>query len=107
MNTTSMLHRWRLVNWLIEKGINGTQTDVVVDVVAQTPANVKTPNALADFWIERVLGRPMHTAEARSELVDFVAQGRNPAFDLTPALIAERLPRMVALLLMSPDFQWR
>ena len=47
----------------------------------------------------------IHPAER--ELVDFIAQGRTPAFDLTPALVAERLPRMVALLLMSPDFQWR
>ena len=72
--------------------------------LVSTPSAPPTGDEL-DF--ERVLGRPMHTAEARSELVDFVAQGRNPAFDLTPALIAERLPRMVALLLMSPDFQWR
>lgn len=107
VNTTSMLHRWRFANWLIEKGIKTDQTDVTVDVVAQMPVGVRTPNAIVDFWVQRLLGRPMHPASSHEELVDFLAQGRNPAFDLTLEQIAERLPRMVGLLLMSPDFQWR
>ncbi len=100
--TTSMLARWQMCNRLIEGNVEGT----MIDILAQTPDQIRTPNALADFWIARILGRPMSAAD-RQELVDFIAQGRNADYDLPVQQITERLPRMVALILMSPDIQWR
>lgn len=101
--TSGMLQSWRLFNYLIENWIEGT----TIDVVSQHPASIKTPSAIVDYWINRVLGRPLHPAENRTPLVDFMAEGRNPDFDLRPDQIADRLPRFVALLLMLPDFRWR
>jgi uncharacterized protein (DUF1800 family) len=102
-STMSMLHRWRLCNHIIESWLEGTS----VDLAGQMPADIRTPNAIADFWIQRLLGRPMHPAENRNEIVEFVAMGRNPDYDLPADLILERVPRMAALILMAPDFQLR
>ena len=102
-STTSMLQRWRLCNSMIEGWIEGTN----IDLASQTPGNRTTPNDITDYWINRILGRDMHPAENRDEIVEFLAQGRNPDYDLTQEQIDERTPRAVALLLMSPDFQLR
>lgn len=102
-STNSMLQRWRMANRLIENSLD----DISLDTLSQTPAHIRTPNGLADFWIDRILGRPLHPAENRDEIVEFLAQGRNPDFDLNTELFEERVPRMVALLLMTPDFQLR
>ncbi len=106
----SMLFRWRLANWLVDDSLNlGTAYDYWSDLIAQTPSNIRTPNALVDFWSNRVLGRAL-TGSNRQTAVDFMAQGRNPDFDLpldTDGDTQERLRSMVGLILNSPDFQWR
>jgi uncharacterized protein (DUF1800 family) len=102
-STNSMLQRWRLANQLMENWID----DTTIDVLSQTPAHIRTPNEIADFWIDRILGRPMHPVENRAEIVDFLAQGFNADFDLPQEQFNERVPRAVALLLMTPDFQLR
>jgi hypothetical protein len=43
----------------------------------------------------------------RQPIVDFMASGRNPDFDLPADQIEERLRQMVALIFLSPSFQWR
>ncbi len=108
-STMPMLHRWRIVNLLIEEGIrplrqNERSKFITVDIAAQTTA--RTPTAIVDEWIGRVLGRPMN-AEERAILIEFLAQGRNPDLELPANLSRDLIPRMVALLLMSPDFNWR
>lgn len=103
ISTTSILQRWRLTNDIVENWID----DLTVDIVAETPTDLRTPNALADYWIERILGREMHPAENREEIVDFLAQGRNPDYDLPDDLRQTRLPRAVILICVSPDFQLR
>ncbi|NOZ72892.1 MAG: DUF1800 domain-containing protein [Chloroflexi bacterium] len=100
--TMSILQRWRITNAMIEGWVEGVQ----IDPLPQTPDHLRTPSALADFWIERILHRPMAAAD-RQEVVDLIAQGRNPDFALSSEQIAERLPSMVGLILMSPDFQYR
>jgi uncharacterized protein (DUF1800 family) len=101
--TSTLLQTWRLINYCIEGWIDLTS----IDTVSQMPDTVRTPNAIVDYWIDRVLGRPLHPIENRVPLVEFIAQGRNPDFDLRPDQIAERLPRLVALIFMAPDFGWR
>ncbi|MEM6454966.1 MAG: DUF1800 domain-containing protein [Acidobacteriota bacterium] len=98
---------WRLLNWLVTVEADGNS--LRLDAVGQTPAGVRSANALADFWIDRLLGYPMDSAE-RAEIVEFMAQGRNPDFDLPLDAdddTQERLQAMVALIFMSPAFLWR
>ncbi len=102
-NTTSLLQRWRLANQLVQGYIDNTQ----LNLLAQIPGGVTTSNQIVDFWIDRLLGRPMDPPENRTQILNFLAQGFNPDFDLPTSQLTARLPHMVALILMSPDFQWR
>ncbi len=98
---------WRTVNWLIDSRDGANQFRL--NLLAATPASARSANELADFWIDRVFGRPLPAAE-RQEIVDFMAQGHNPDFDLPLAADSDtqdRLRSMVGLLFMSPEFHWR
>ena len=102
-NTTGMLARWQMALTLTENWID----QAVINVSSQTPPDLLTANAIVDYWINRILGRPMSTTAQRARIVDFMRGPYSAGFALNPTYIAEHLPRMVALLLMSPDFQYR
>ena len=106
-SATPRVMGWRLANWLIDERDPGD--NYWLDVLGQTPGSVRTANELADFWILRLLGRPLPTAE-RNEIMEFMAQGHNPDFNLPLGSdwdTQERLRSMVALICMSPAFLWR
>jgi len=108
-STMPILQRWRFVNDILEWKIGGAGADkenkrIVVDGI--TPADTATPEEIVDFWSRRLLGYVLPTAE-RTEIVEFMAFGRGTDSDLPPDQITERLRYMIALILMSPSFQWR
>jgi hypothetical protein len=106
-STTPMVMRWRLFNWLVE--VKDDADQFRLDLLGQTPDHVKSPNKLVDFWSNRILGRSVDEA-SRQQFVDFMAQGRNPTYDLpldVDTNIQDRLRSLVALILTSPVFQWR
>jgi hypothetical protein len=106
----TILQRWRICNWLMDGwkigGEGEDKNNLRIDCVGQTPANIRRPTALVDFWSRRILGRLLPTEE-RQPIVEFMAAGRNPDQDLPADQIAERLRFMVGLIFMSPSFQWR
>ncbi len=106
MRMTPRVMSWRLCNWLIDFDDDGGS--FYLDVLSQTPGGVRSANELADFWIERILQRPMDPAD-REQIVQFMAQGINPDFDLdfTDEDTRDRVRSMVGVILMSPDFLWR
>ncbi len=122
-NSTSMLYRWRTVNSLMEGSFYSTSanTGVQVDNTAliATMGGLNTPNTIADFWITRLLGRAMDDAAHRAEIVTLMQgwdTGNNntsvkpvytPDAVMTATDISNRLRRMIAVILMSPEFQWR
>ena len=103
---TPRVMSWRLCGWLID--FTDDFDNFYVDPLAQTPGHRRTANELADFWIQRILGRSMEL-EDRQEIVQFMAQGINPDFDLNlnDEDTQERLRSMVGLIFMSPEFLWR
>jgi hypothetical protein len=101
-----MLYRWKLAGAIAENTLDDGKLSMRVDLVGQTPPSARTPNAAADYWIDRILGRPMAPAD-RNELVRAIAQADNPDAPLGVETFAVRLPQLVELILMSPDFQWR
>jgi uncharacterized protein (DUF1800 family) len=106
-SATPRVMSWRLVNWLID--VRNDSEVLRLNVPSQTPVSVRTANQIADFWINRILGRPMPSAE-RHEIVEFMAQGHNPDFDLpldSDGDTQDRLRSMVGLIFMSPTFLWR
>ncbi|MBL8056214.1 MAG: DUF1800 domain-containing protein, partial [Anaerolineales bacterium] len=112
LSASSLLKRWQFVNSAIEGWIdhwdNGTALELVtIDVVAQSAGAGTTAAQLADFWISRVLGRPMSRAADRDRVIQFLRGPYSAAAPLSAGHLAEYLPRAVALILMSPEFQWR
>ena len=103
MNTTSMLNRWQLALSITENSITGTS----VNINSQTPAGLTTSNDVVDFWIDRIFGRPLSSDFQRTRVVDFMRGPYAAGFSLPAAYLSERLPRLVELLLMMPDFQYR
>jgi uncharacterized protein (DUF1800 family) len=116
--TNTQVRYWNLINNWIE-GYDWAFPALKPDLAAQMPGTINTPATITDFWISRVLGRPMHPAANRDLLMGMM-QGWNanptwksvtPIYNPTQVMagadITERLPRMVALLLMAPDVLWR
>ena len=101
-NTTSLLKRWQMALYLTENDI----TNITTNLISQMPGYT-TANAIVDFWINRILERPMSTPEQRSRVVDFMRGVHSATFSMPATEVTARVPRMVALLLMSPDFQYR
>ncbi len=98
---------WRLSSWLVDQQQqNGVWR---LNVIGQTPLGVRSANEIVDFWIGRVYARTIPVAD-REQLVDFMAAGHNPDFDLpldTDEETQDRLRSLVAVMLMSPEFLWR
>lgn len=109
-STMPLLGRWRMCNWLIDNwrygGEGANKDDLRINLLPQMPAGVKTPEAIVDYWAQRILGRSLPPTE-RAAIVQFMAYGRNPSHDLPAEDIAERLRFMVGLIFMAPAFQWR
>ena len=101
-STAQMLERWRFANQLAHDNVPGAR----LDVLASTPAGSRTPAQIADHWLPRLLGQPPDP-RTRVALVSFLAQGRNPDVALSDEQRRERLPSAVALILMTPELQWR
>jgi len=104
--STSMLYRWKLATALAENDLHNDERAVSVDLAMQMPPGLRHPNGVVDFWIDRILGRPMAAAD-RDEIVRAVAQADSPDAPLGDEAFAKRVPQAVELILMSPDFQWR
>lgn len=112
LNTNGILNRWRFTNEMLQNRIdannnNGVKSggDIVFNAVAQTPAGTDTAGELADFWINRLLNRPLADPAHRQQVINLLSQGASATTILSSKFIADRLPPAIALILMSPDFQ--
>ena len=107
-NTMSLLYRWNFAvgiteNWMDEEE---QQRFARTEIVAQTSAELRTAELLADFWIPRILNRPMSDAD-RQAVIAVMAQEYGTQDELPQDHIDYVLPAMVEVILMSPDFQWK
>lgn len=99
--TTPMLQRWKLYNQALLLKIDG------ITMTWETlPKENRTPSQIVSLWTRRILGRTL-SANDNAALIDFISEGRNPQFELPDSVAAERIPGLVALILMSPEYQWR
>lgn len=107
-NTMSMLYRWNFAIAVSENWMDDEEQQRIIrtDIVGQTPTHLRTAEALADFWIPRILNRPISTAD-RQAVIAVMAQEYGPQEELPQEHINWVLPAMVEVILMSPDFQWK
>ena len=95
-----------LIGWW--RGRNNAGTPIF-DPIAQMPASSYSAEEAVDFWLDRLFGTSI-PPEERQDLVEFMAQGHNATYQLPIAQdeeTVERLRAMIALALMTPNFQWR
>lgn len=107
-NSMSFLFRWNFAvgiseNWMDDEE---QQRSIKTDILGQTPAELRTAEALADFWIPRLLNRPMAAVD-RQGVIAVMAQEYGPQEQLPEDHVQYVLPGMVEVILMSPDFQWK
>ena len=101
-STQSILRRWQFALGTS----HGYLEHFKVDVNKAVPENIRTPNALADFWITRILGRSLRI-EHRAEVIKLLAQDQPLDQPLEGDALTWNVRQAVALVLMTPDFQWR
>lgn len=107
-NSMSILYRWNFAVGIAENWMDDDDTGFKIrtDVYAQTPADIRTSEGLADFWINRLLGRSMTDAD-RSSVIAVMAQEYGMQEQLSEDHVRYVLPGMIEVILMSPDFQWK
>lgn len=107
-NTMSLLYRWNFAVGITENWMDDEEQQRIIrtDIVAQTPAELRTAESLADFWIPRILNRPMSEVD-RQAVIAVMAQEYGTQDELPQDHIDYVLPAMVEVILMSPDFQWK
>lgn len=116
IGTNTQVRSWTLINYIVE-GFDWAFPNLKPNLVSQNSGN--TPATITDFWINRILGRTMHPSANRDILMGIMQgwtadpewMGETPVYGpnavMTSEAITNRLPRMVALLLMSPDFLYK
>lgn len=105
LGTNPLVGGWRLVNWLVNLRNWWAGRYILFDPVAGMPDSVRSPVEIVDFWMLRLLGRPL-PEPARLEAIDFMARGRDPEMKLpgfTDDLVRERIHGLIGLILMAPD----
>lgn len=107
-NSMSILYRWNFAVGISENWLDDAdqQRFIKSDIYGQTPTDIRTAESLADYWIARLLNRPM--AEQDRQAVITVMAQEYGLHDLLPEdHVQYVLPGMVEVILMSPEFQWK
>lgn len=102
LSTNPVMSMWRFMIQAIEESENDVRHLHIED---STPAHLRSAVDLVDYWIDRILGRPMPEGE-REALIDFLANGRSETMDTlwdSDSEVGRRLRYVVALILMSPS----
>ncbi len=105
LGTNAMVGGWRTVNWLVNLRNWWAGRYILFDPIPVMPPEVRSPVEIVDFWIRRLLGRPLPEA-ARLEAIDFMARGRDPEMKLpgfTDDIVRERIHGLLGLILMAPE----
>jgi uncharacterized protein (DUF1800 family) len=105
LNPNTLLRMWNLSTTLFE-GWFGAATFALQKEI---PSNVTTSTQIVDFWLDRMLGRPVAAAH-RTALIDFLRSTRGaneppqpePAND--PGDLTTRINQLVALIARMPEY---
>jgi hypothetical protein len=99
--STVMLTRWNVGLSLCGVGEGGA---LFPGFAPSTPTDLKTAGDAVDYWIDRLLHRPMTSAD-RDMVVGYLANGGPASTSIDT--VKGRLPFTIAIILDSPYFQWR
>ena len=105
LNPNSLLRMWNFSTMLFE-GWFGVAAFALQNEV---PSNVTTSAQIVDYWLDRMLGRPVDAAH-RTALIDFLrgSRGANEAPQPEPATnpddLKARINNLIALIAMMPEY---
>jgi uncharacterized protein (DUF1800 family) len=104
LNTNTFRASWRNVLVTLTNGYSSIQHNLR----ASLPSGVTTTRQIVDFFIARIMGRPVRP-EVYNELIEYLRGSAPP--DAPPsgttAEVTNRINLTVARLCVSPDFWWR
>lgn len=105
--SSAILTRWNFGLTLAGAGAGRLGTALIdgYSPLDETPPSVTTVGAFADFWIDRLLYRPMRP-EDRAIVVEMLIPTGDEEAPIA-GLPADRRRAAIALVLDSPYFQWR
>lgn len=107
-NTTALVNSWKVINYyLVGFFADNDDGPMAPNLGGIMPATARSANQITDFWIQSILGRPMDATASRAELARVMAYGYDPDFALPIDHIRARLPRLIELILMSPEAMYR
>lgn len=102
LSTNPMMSIWRLVLYAVDDSNNDIRN---LRIEETTPNSLRSAVDLADYWIDRILGRTLPEGE-REAIVEFMADGRSETIDTlwdADSGVGRRLRYMVALIVLSPS----
>jgi len=102
--SNGLLQRWNYVFRLASGWWDGNGYDFVVD--GKMPSSLTTAREVVQWWVDRVLQRPISQTTFDGLLV-FLAEGRNPDIALPADQISDKLKYLAAVMVMTPEFQRR
>jgi uncharacterized protein (DUF1800 family) len=106
-STTSLILRWRMINWLVNR--RDDDDNYYIDILSQTPSQVRSATYLTNFWCFRIFGYAIG-GSTRTRLSQFMAQDSPLDEDLpleSSDQVFGRLRTLIALILQTPEFNLR
>jgi uncharacterized protein (DUF1800 family) len=98
VSSTSLLRFWSLANGFAHNWDESYRSSVL-----KTTAARRTPNEIANFWFDRILGREPPT-ELRHAVLDKLRDNASPNTPIPDDALEWRVTEEVGLILMSPEF---
>lgn len=100
----SMMRRYNFVfridsGWWTDRGLTFPSVSIM-------PENLRTTRQVCDWWIQRVIQRPVSSSSYEA-LLTFVAEGRNFDLPMPPAQVTDKVSRVAILCTLTPEFMWR
>jgi uncharacterized protein (DUF1800 family) len=100
--SNSLLQRW---NWLL-RIVSGWYSSSDLNLPTTMPGNLDSPDAVAQYFADRILGRPASGA-TMDALREFVAEGRGWNLAMPGEQVQDKRPFAAALACMTPEFMRR
>jgi uncharacterized protein (DUF1800 family) len=100
VSSTTLLRAWGFGLNLAHNWDENIKTPIM-----NANGNRRKPTEIAEFWINRLLGRPLHPVSLRDDLVAFLADGGDPNATIDDDdTMKWRVPMAAAFIATSPDF---
>jgi uncharacterized protein (DUF1800 family) len=105
-SSNGLLTRVNMIYRIASGWYDGQDPPIDFDANSVTPANLETPRQVAEFWLDRVLQRPVSPA-SKTGAIMFVAEGRNWDQKMPASQRESKIKYLAAFCTMLPEFQRR